>query len=357
MSMELGSEFSLGAFGKPCEDNVFHFLHEYDTLYVDSGRSALKLLREILPPGKILLPTYICESVYTCFPANSVRFYKLDQDLQIDWDNLFHQLSGGVSVVYLHYFNGVLPSETMLRELRKAREEREFRIVEDTTHSIFSSLLTIGDYGVCSLRKWFPIPDGGVLYGRNLNGLTTANGEAPWVREKARAMRRKQIYLSGQGERGCKAEYRHLFAACDHALDAQQDCYGMSEISKKILEGCSLLQMLSSRKRNAAQIQKAVMEEFPWIQPLAWTRENECPLICPIKVRKRDALRAYLISKKIYCAVHWPLQGTPMETMETAAVSDQELSLPIDQRYHGAEMKYLLNCLRCYGKEIYAETN
>ena len=354
--MELGSEFSLGAFGKPCEDNIFHFLREYDTLYVDSGRSALRLLREILPPGKILLPSYICESVYACFPADRVCFYQLTQDLQIDGDSLFQQLNGDVSALYLHYFNGVLPGETMLRELRKAREERKFLIVEDTTHSMFSSPLTIGDYGVCSLRKWFPIPDGGVLYGRNLNGLT-ANGEAPWVREKARAMRWKQIYLSGRGERSRKTEYRRLFAACDHALDAQRDCYGMSELSRKILAGCSVLQTCSARKRNAARIQTAVMEEFPWIQPLAWTRENECPLACPIKVRERDALRAYLISKNVYCAVHWPLRGTPMEAMETAAVSDQELSLPIDQRYHEAEMEYLLNCLRRYGKEIYAETD
>lgn len=354
--MELGSEFSLGAFEKPCEDNIFHVLRGFDTLYVDSGRSALKLLCRLLPSGKILLPSYICQSVYTCFPADRVRFYKLTQDLQIDWNSLFRQLDGDISAVYLHYFNGVLPDETMLGELRKVREEQRFQIVEDTTHSLFSSPLTIGDYGICSLRKWFAVPDGGVLYGRSLNGLTV-KGEAPWAQEKARAMRWKQMYLSGQGEQWRKTEYRRLFAACDHALDAQQDCYGMSEVSKKILAGCSVLQMRSARKWNAAQIQKAVMEEFPWIQPLAWTRENECPLTCPIKVCNRDALRAYLISKKIYCAVHWPLQGTPMETMETAAVSNQELSLPIDQRYYGDEMEYLLNCLRCYGKEIYAETD
>lgn len=354
--MELGSEFSLGDSGKSCEDNVFRFLLGFDAIYTDSGRSALKLLRGLLPPGKVLLPSYICESVYTCFPSDRVRFYELTQDLEIDWNSLFERLNSDVSVVYLHYFNGVLPSEAALLELHKAREKQKFQIVEDTTHSIFSAPLTIGDYGICSLRKWFPIPDGGALYGRNLNGLT-ASSEAPWVQKKACAMRRKRAYLSGQKGQSCKSEYRRLFAECDHTLDAQQSCYSMSEISRDILVSCSISRMISTRKRNAARMKETITEEFPWLRPLAWTHENECPLFFPVKAQNRDALRAYLISKDVYCAVHWPLQGTPMEAMKTVAVSEQEISLPIDQRYHVVEMEYLLDCLRCYGKETYAETN
>lgn len=229
--MELGSEFSLGVSQIHCKDNIFHFLHEFDTLYVDSGRSALKLLRKILPSGKILLPSYICESVYSCFPANSVCFYPLTQDLQVNWNSLFQQLNDGISVVYLHYFNGVLPDGIILQKLREAREEYKFQIIEDTTHSIFSSPLTIGDFAICSLRKWFPIPDGGVLYGRNLKRLSAA-GEAPWVQEKVRAMKWKQIYLSDEKNQNLKIVYRKLFAACDRALAEQSDYYCMSEISK-----------------------------------------------------------------------------------------------------------------------------
>lgn len=354
--MELGSEFSLVASSKHCKDNIFHSLCKFDTIYVDSGRSALKLVQKVLPPGEILLPSYICESVYSCFPAGCVCFYLLTQDLQVDWDSLFQQLNSNISVVYLHYFNGVLPSKIMLQKLRKAQKEYKFQIIEDTTHSIFSSPLTIGDFGICSLRKWFPVPDGGVLYGRNLKGLATV-GEAPWVQEKVRAMQWKQTYLSGKKDENLKIAYRKLFAACDHALEEQQGCYCMSEISKEILEGCSVSQMISARKRNTEQIKIGIAAECPWLHPLVWIRENERPLTFPVRVRERDTLRAYLISKDIYCAVHWPLQGTPMKELPTSAIADQELSLPIDQRYGADEMEYLLNCLRCYGKEVYAETN
>lgn len=354
--MELGSEFSLGPSESFCEDNIFRFLSEFDTLYVDSGRSALKLLRRVLPPGDILIPSYICESVYTSFPADHIRFYQLTTDLQIDGNDLLRKLNHDVSAVYLHYFNGVLPSKALLQKLRDAREKWGFQIVEDTTHSIFSAPLTVGDYGVCSLRKWFPVPDGGVLYGRDLNGLA-ADGEASWVREKAYAMRQKRRYLFGSGDPADKREYRRLFAACDHALDMQGDCYAISGLSRGILSGCSITRMLFTRQKNAAQVKNMVARQFPWLQPLAWPRRGECSLVLPVKTEHRDALRAYLVERGVYCAVHWPLRGTPMETLETASVSDQELSFPIDQRYHAAEMEYLFNCLRDYGKETHAETD
>lgn len=354
--MELGSEFSLEVSQKQCKDNVFHFLRRFETIYMDSGRSALKLLRQILPSGKILLPSYICESVYSCFPTDCVCFYLLTQDLQVDWNNLFQQLNDSVSVVYLHYFNGILPSGAVLQKLRDARAKYKFQIIEDTTHSIFSSPLTIGDFAICSLRKWFPIPDGGVLYGRNLKGLT-ATGEAPWVRAKIRAMQWKQTYLSDEKDQSLKMAYRKVFAACDNALTEQQDGCLMSDVSKEILENYSISQMISARIRNTEQIKKVIVEECSWLHPLAWTRENEMPLTFPIMVQDRDALRAYLISKDIYCAVHWPLKDTPMEALATSVVSDHELSFPIDQRYGAGEMEYLLNCLRCYGEMIYAKTN
>lgn len=357
--MELGSEFSLGTAGTPCGDSVFHVLSKFDAVYVDSGRSALRLLLEELRPGTILVPAYICEAVYRCFPKERVRFYNVTSNLEIHWDSLFQQLSNHVSAVYLHYFNGLLPDAAMLRQLRDIREALGFQIIEDTTHSIFSSALTVGDYGVCSLRKWFPIADGGVLYGRKLKRVDI-NSEAPWVAKKARAMDAKRIYLlseqEGHGAECHKAEYRRLFGLCEHLLDRQRRCYGMSRRSREILESCSVQALISTRKRNAAQVQSALAEGFSWLQPLAWPRGDSCPMLLPVMVQNRDELRAYLTSKKIYCAIHWPLRGTSMESTSVASVSERELSLPIDQRYGAAEMNYLLECLRQYGR-IHAETD
>jgi len=199
--LELGSEFSLGDCGRTCDDTIFQLLQNFDTVYVDSGRSALKLLLAQMPSGTALLPAYICESVYQCFPSDKVRFYELTPDLEIDWDSLFQQLDGGVSIVYLHYFNGVLPKEATLWELQKVQKNLDFQIIEDTTHSIFSSVLTVGDYGICSLRKWFPIPDGGVVYGRELERDGETERSSLGLEESAGNELEARVFIRTEGGR------------------------------------------------------------------------------------------------------------------------------------------------------------
>lgn len=346
--MELGSEFALETVGEPCPDNLFTYLADYQTIYTDSGRSATQLLAGILPPGPILLPAYICESVCTCFPDRPLIFYGLTETLEIDWNDLFRKLSGNVSVLYLHYFNGILPDGETLRKLWHERKEKHFWILEDTTHSLFSAPLTMGDYGICSLRKWFPIPDGGVLYAPSpANIPMNILEEAPWSVEKRHAMALKADYLAGKRGEDCNTEYRRLFAACDEGLERQTSCFSISAFSRSVLASCSVSKMTAARKRNYTYLRDA-LRRMPAMRLIAQTKQEDCPFVCPVRVSDRDDLRSYLISKKIYCAVHWPLQGTPMEKTAAAHIAREELSFPIDQRYGPKELTYLIEQLQQY---------
>lgn len=70
------------------------------------------------------------------------------------------------------------------------------------------------------------------------------------------------------------------------------------------------------------------------------------PLVFTVYVEKRDKLRRYLMEHRIYCAVHWPLEGTGLYgNREAENKSAHILSLPIDQRYGEAHMKYLCDVL------------
>ena len=61
--MELGSDFELSLSElERREDSVFQYLQEYNTIYMDSGRSAAAVLNSVIPAGTVLLPDYICES-------------------------------------------------------------------------------------------------------------------------------------------------------------------------------------------------------------------------------------------------------------------------------------------------------
>lgn len=360
MRMELGSEFSMEAHGGPVRDSVFHYLKDFESVYTDSGRGAIRLLEASLSEGAALLPSYICACVPACFPKRERRFYRVTAEGKIGWKDLYQKLTPDVSIVFLHYFNGVLPERRDWEPLRERKREYAFTIIEDTTHSLFSSPLTAGDYGVCSLRKWFPVPDGGVLYGPALDAVSDSlsapcgaisrlRPEADWPRAKVKAMKQKAAYLAGGGEELNRA-YRAAFAACDAALEEETEIHALSALSREILRRCSVEEMRSARRRNADFLTER-LKRLLKLEPFARTKENECPLAFPIRVPERDALRVWLIARRIYCAVHWPLWGTELEKLDRDKLSERELSLPLDQRYGIRELSYLAERLEEYFTE------
>ena len=84
---------------------------------------------------------------------------------------------------------------------------------------------------------------------------------------------------------------------------------------------------------------------------MALKDENFIPLACPIYLDDRDKFRQYLAKHQVYCAVHWPLEGTGLENDENAKeMSEQILSLPIDQRYGQEHIQYLASLISDYAK-------
>ena len=165
--MELGSEYNLDVSTLTVKkDNLYDYLSGIPFVeYYDSGRSALRQFASLLrSEDKILLPGVICESVIKCFVSQNLLFYRIRSDFSIDLEDLESQMDGKVRVIFLmHYFGAVQPPDT-LKRLREIADRYGCVLLEDTTHSIFSARNTIGDYCICSLRKWMPLSGGGVLY-------------------------------------------------------------------------------------------------------------------------------------------------------------------------------------------------
>ena len=86
--MEVGGDFELDVTQlKDVDDHLFNYLESYDTVYTDSGRSALRLLKRTLPKGKVLLPAYICESVIKS-PIASWLLCSASKRLNITWGKI-----------------------------------------------------------------------------------------------------------------------------------------------------------------------------------------------------------------------------------------------------------------------------
>ena len=349
--MELGSNFELDITQLSYkQDNIFNYLKDYHAVYTDSGRSALKILDKTLNKGIVLLPAYICESVIDVYKKdNQIRFYKINPDMTIDIDDLKSKMDSQVTVVYLMHYFGSVQNNEVLKYLENTKKKRGYTIIEDTTHSIFTKKRTVGDYCVCSLRKWFPITDGGVLYTEKnvTDTFDMTEYQKNYFVDSLEAMILKKYYI--QYGVDCNSIYREIFAKSEQRLDMQTEIYQISDISKSILECISITQLQEKRKKNYWQL-KGKLKNIPVKDVLS--TDNFVPLVYPVYVENRNQFRQYLMENKIYCAVHWPLAGTGMENDSDAVkIYENIISLPIDQRYESMHIEYLAQVIEAYFKE------
>jgi len=344
--MELGGDYNINV-GELVEasNSIFDYLASFNTKYFDSGRSALKELLASLKQGVVLLPEFICTSVIDCFPHSSLRFYSITEDFQIDLHDLQSKVDANVSLVYvMHYFGCVQNAET-LSYLRGLRENEDVQIIEDTTHSIFSSAHTVGDYCIASLRKWFPIPNGGVLYSRNKLPFSDVSIPKSIKNERFIAMILKTLFLNGTLD--CNKEYREIFSNCEKELDRQKGIFSMSYLAE-FLVGCFDIDELKQKRRRNYQFLKHKLLELG-IRPACEIFISDCPFVLPIFVSNRDSLRQYMADNRIYCAVHWPFDGINLsERQHAKRLSEKLISLPIDQRYDLDAMQYMVDVLQRY---------
>ncbi len=346
-TMELGSEFNLDLLNLNISPNSFlEYMGDMQYCLFDSGRSALKAISTTLGDGYILMPEYICESVLKCFSSERIVFYRLKDDLQIDLEDFKRKLSGDVSAVYLMHYFGSLQPENVLAFIRAEKEKYGFAIIEDTTHSIFSEKQTIGDYCAASLRKWFPVPNGGVLYTGNFLNLHTYDEIKRSADNcKAYAMVLKTLYLNGRFD--CNTEYRRIFTECEEKLDTQGEVKRISDFSEFLLR-CIDVEDFAKKRRSNLNCLKDRLSGIGMKQIVNFA-EKDCPLALPVLVPDRDGLHNYLAKNKIYCAVHWPFDGNSRNERPLGVfLSEHMISLPIDQRYGKEEMEHLFQVIDEY---------
>lgn len=346
--MELGSEFNLRFYEQPAYDNFTEYIKEFNSLYTDGGRSALRILIYIYNFKSVLLPDFICESVIDCFADKQKSFYKINTDMSIDMDSLEELIKEKhADCLYLMHYFGKLQDKVSLERIVELKRKYGFTIIEDTTHSILTKAYTIGDFCVCSLRKWFPIPDGGVLYSKQkFKAARLSGSHIERIAKRLYAMELKTLYLRGFGD--YNAEYRKLFSECEGALDEDFKNREISKASEGILTGLSIYEEQNKRLNNLKYIKKHVTNE---LIEFVIKDDNIVPLAVPIYIRNRDKLREYLINHNIFCAVHWPIVFNSGNRKQAEKISEMILSLPVDSRYDMKDLCYMCEILNAYREE------
>lgn len=333
---EIGGFFAFSEFDcEKEEDSVYHYLTDvtHNYVFMRDGRQAIKaVLLNVPTPENITcyLPAYLCHSILQPFK---------ELELTVKFYGMVPMVRDSVVFIIDYFGTEAGISNKGINMLL----DRGNIIIMDITHSVLSKkrfdIQHENYYLIASLRKVFPIPDGGIVYHSNQKfGVeTTFPGRFGLM---VQAMRFKATDFE-------KKYYRKLYQEYEDYKDStqilQQDIPG---ISLDILENVNFLNIMKRRTANLDYIYENITKK--WI--FLYERRNiKSPFFLPLifKTQKqRDSVKAQLIKEEIYPPIHWELpEEVPEKFAYERSLSESILSIPIDQRYGEEEMQRIAKVL------------
>lgn len=335
---EIGSEF----WNVPITQQ-HNFLFPESTQWFLSGRSALQaIIKELSNCHTVAMPSWCCDSMIKPFvdAGYEILFYPvyfdkgLVQDISYKADVLFLIDYFGYSTLKqdLSFYHGV--------------------VIRDITHSVFSKTYTDANYYYGSLRKWCGISSGGYAWtkdGHSLDDEVSVNLKYVALRKKA--MHLKKCYIAesigDNGQNAADKGYLKLFGEAEEILDNVGIVAGDERdvLSARHLD----VDFIKKRRRFNAEVLREAFSDFLVFPKMS---DLDCPLFVPILVPygKRDELKRYLISKGIYCPVHWSISNFHKLDDRTRYLYENELSLVCDQRYDAIDMERIVNTIKEFYK-------
>lgn len=315
-------------------------LNKYGT-YHASGRAALYSILQSLKDRnikRVLLPDYLCSTIVTTVGSSGIDydFYRLNESLLPDIVNIESKADESTAILIINYF-GMLDLSSSESAIKKL-SEKTLVIVDDVQalYSYLTSELSDIDYSFTSLRKWLPVPDGGLVHSKNNEITTPDNVNSFWVKKlNGLALKSMREDLKGMDE-----VYLHLLEEGENIIDQSLAARG-SEVTKMVFERTDLEAVASKRRNNASFVLSGLKDIG--IKPIIAPRHNSIPFFIPIMLEDRDMVRKKLFSHNIFCPVHWPLDGLKLE--RGAYMAAHELSIIIDQRYDIDDMRRILSVL------------
>ena len=300
-----------GYFGLECGSAPL--MHE-NGIYLNLGRSALRYVIRVLGIKRMHIPYYTCHTVAASLRAEDCEpvFYKIGDDFLPDRDFPKEDF-----ILYNNYF-GVCGAKV------DAMVARYPNLVIDNAQAYYSQYYSgnCGRAAIYSPRKFFGLPDGGILVGEGLPTLDLPQATS-W---QNMASLLKRIDINAQ------AGYEDFVKCDENMMDAP--LLAMSKLTLALLRSINVKAAAERRRKNFAYLQQQLPTSFP----LAMA-DDDVPMVYPY-ITDDMHLRAKLIKQKIFVASYWP------EVHHCGDLQERILPLPIDQRYGEEEMKRIVNAVK-----------
>lgn len=349
-------EIDLSLLSRPdCVPLETHFGLGSGYTWLNAGRHAFgcALDRLQLRGREILIPEFLCEAaLIPQLTRRTIAFstYALSDDLSPEPAS-FEQALGRRpgAVLFVNYF-GLVETQAFANLARE--RVPDIHVVLDNVQAFFD-LATNGrkgrwaDWQIFGVRKFFPVPDGGVLKApaeANAFDIAPSEWAQPSLHVLAGCLRNAFVSGAGAAKSEIESWYLDLFEQAERALDGGPRM--MSPISRAIVERLPLDDIAARRRNNYQRLHSALASNASVRPVLGALPADAVPLVVPVRVRngRRNALRRRLAERGMFCPVHWPLSDSWRAQISPATrdLADEILSLPVDQRYAGADIARLV---------------
>lgn len=304
-----------GYFGLECGNNPLYYP---DGINLNSCRNSIRYIIKALSIKKIHIPYYTCHVVTDAIAQEKCKIiqYNLDKDLMPCQD-----FSKDDFIIYNNYFGVMGQNISSLSALYP-------NLIVDNAQAFFS--MPECRAAVYSPRKFFGLPDGGILRGRDIPILNFEQGQS--IEATSHLLKRLEF--------GAESGYED-FVTNDSKLDNYPVQY-MARLTKYLMGNINYDLTRIKRLENFNFLNNHLGTGFP----IAMTTED-VPLIFPYLIENGSEVRERLISKKIFCAKYWPdvIKWCGPKTFEYY-LTNNIVPLPIDQRYGLIEMERIIKTVR-----------
>ena len=362
--------------------------------YTASGREAITLALRSLEqnrpwiPKRCLLPAYMCDSVFFPFEQQGweLHFYHVNKELAAEEGELLRRMEQArPGLLFIHPYYGV-DTWKQMRSLFSEWRKQGVCIMEDVTQSYYLHTAGLGaDYVVGSLRKWYPVPDGGfVVSDEKLWDGALEDAEVyAGVRQEIQIQ--KWEYLNGQGSRAEKRDQKSEYLKRNREMEAELDHYtgvrGMSEKTVWIMGGEDEAGAEERRSANCRYLDEKLQGKKSFVpvlqfgdisgrqEPAAKKGEKAdntgvigtgeaAPLYYPVYAKNREELQHFLGARGIFAPVLWLVGKENRDCLseDETYIYEHLLALPMDQRYGKEEMQYIAGVLEEYERHSIMES-
>lgn len=351
---EIGSKFWIENYS----ERVINRIERDNQIYklLDSGRSCIRYVLEnerIAKEKRVaILPRYTCESVIQPFIEKNfmIYFYEIDKLFcvsQEEIDKLVEKTNPSVILIQPCYG---FDQFSDIRPLLAQYMSEGIIVIEDLTQS-----LTLGGqflnstYYICSLRKWFAIPDGGFViskYKKLSNKFVSKGTNANYLNNRTMAMNLKKEYVK-ECNAYLRKQYMQLFAVAEEALDNQTELFWISDYALSVLKSIDVEELIRKRRNNYNYLLEGLSGNKDLFIPVKRESINEAPLYFVFYTENNEKLQKYLATENIYLPILWPKHAWVKDASNSVKyIFNHIVCVPCDHRYDKEIMQKIIKKIK-----------